>query len=91
MAVSIDDAEELPAVKEFLASQGFTGENLISKFGLDTKSNEEFELEGGLPLYKLYDREGELRHQFSLFPDGLENGVHIDELDEKIDQLLAES
>jgi hypothetical protein len=90
VTVSIDDADQMNDVKDFLAEQKAGGDNLISKFGLDTKSEEEFNIVGGLPLYKLYDRKGELRYQFSLFPDDLERGQHMDQLDARVAELLAE-
>ena len=51
-------------VLEFLTEQDATFENFIGTYGLGTEAIDAFEY-GEVPFYKLYDRTGELRHQFS--------------------------
>ena len=68
VSVSFDDPDESgrnPRSLEFLRQQGATFDNLLSRYGADTPSFQEFEIDGGgIPHYKLYDREGRLVHSF---------------------------
>lgn len=60
VSVSLDDPASRDAVLKFLHQQGATFTNLLSQHGLDDKSFEEFQIEGGaIPHYKIYDRQGE--------------------------------
>jgi len=89
VSLSIDFPEDEPQVREFLAAQGAEFQNLLSKFGASTKSAEAYDFDGGVPLYKLYDRAGNLRYQFSGAPETLENGEPIENLDKRVHELLA--
>ena len=83
------DPETRPAVLSFLEEQGAEFENYISVYGLGAESAEAFDYGGDLPFYKLYDRAGNLRHQFSGDPrDDIEP---VDDLDARVEELLAES
>ncbi len=68
MSVSMNEVEEEPQVREFLDQQeaGFT--NLLSKYGGGTEAIEAFELPGSVPCYRIYDRDGGLRHEFAVDP-----------------------
>ena len=90
ISLSIDDLHKEKTVREFLARQGATFDNLASKFGSGTESAEVFDLRGGVPLYKLYDRQGKLRYQFGGDPEGLEGGKPIDQIDRRVEELLKE-
>lgn len=88
ISLSIDEPGEREAVLTFLAEQNAAFENFIGTYGLGTEATEAFEYGGEVPFYKLYDRQGKLRHQFSGDPrDGIEP---IDMLDQRIEELLAE-
>lgn len=91
VSISTDDPEEEPQVRKFLAEQSATFENLLSEFGNGTKSADELDFDGGVPLYKLFDRQGKLRYQFSQFPEELENGQRMENVDERVKELLAEA
>ena len=90
ISVSVDDPEDEPAVVEFLTSQEATFDNVISKFGVDTQTAEEFGFRGDVPFFQLFDRSGKLRYQFTPLPDGLENGETLDKIDQRVAELLAE-
>ena len=65
MAVSLDDPDDLPGVQRFLAAQGATFENYLSRYGAGTKSLEAFGVGGGgLPVLRIYDHRGRLQKTF---------------------------
>ena len=89
ISLSIDDPAERDAVLEFLTEQDAAFENFIGTYGLGTEATDAFEYGGEVPFYKLYDRSGELRHQFSGDPrDDIEP---VETMDQRIAELLAES
>ena len=67
ISVSLDDPDESKdAALEFLQEQHADFTNLISSLGSGTESVEAFDIDGGgVPHYKLYDREGALIRKFS--------------------------
>jgi thiol-disulfide isomerase/thioredoxin len=88
ISLSIDEPGEREAVLTFLTEQNAAFENFIGTYGLGTEATEAFEYGGEVPFYKLYDRKGALRYQFSGDPrDGIEP---IDNMDQRIGELLAE-
>jgi len=89
ISVSHDAVESEDQVLAFLRSRGASFVNLLSQYGAGTESGKQFEIVGGgVPFYKLYDRTGELRHQFSAVPTG---GVEeLDAIDARVAELLAE-
>lgn len=89
ISVSLDEAEAEPATLAFLEESGANFDNLISRFGVSTRSAEEFGIRGDVPFYQLYDRTGRLRYQLSAEPDGLEHGQPLTELDQRVRELLA--
>jgi thiol-disulfide isomerase/thioredoxin len=63
ISVSMDEPEDQEKVLRFLREQGATFDNLISQYGVGEAGFTAFEIEGGaVPHYKVYDREGRLRH-----------------------------
>jgi len=91
VTLSMDEPKDQQAVERFLAEQGAAPySNLLTKYGAGTRSAEEFEMPGGVPLYKLYDRSGELRYQFGPFPEKLEHGEQVDQIENRVEELLAE-
>lgn len=83
IAVSFDEPESIDTVKSFLGRQdGVKFSNLISKDGGSPKSAEEFNFEGAVPHYRLYNRAGELVMAEDGMPDNLE---------QRIQELLAAS
>jgi thiol-disulfide isomerase/thioredoxin len=89
VSLSIDEPGEHEAVLTFLTEQNAAFENFIGTYGLGTEATDAFEYGGEVPFYKLYDRKGTLRYQFSGDP---RNGIEsIDNMDQRIAELLAES
>jgi thiol-disulfide isomerase/thioredoxin len=83
IAVSFDLLDDEPKVREFLAKQGADFENLISKHdSIGQKAWEDFDI-GPLPEYRLYGRQGKLNQKW-------EANAQPDELEKKIEELLAE-
>jgi len=89
IAVSVDDPESEDAVTKFLASQGVRFDTLISELGTGMATWEAFDLVGGVPFYKLYDRSGRLRYSFS-GNAGVVDVEPVDQIETRIRELLAE-
>jgi thiol-disulfide isomerase/thioredoxin len=87
---STDEPSEGDAVRQKLAEQGANFPALLTQFGNGTKTNDTFGVHG-VPQYKLYDRQGELRYQFAEGHGDLEHGEPLDNLDRRVAELLAES
>ena len=81
------DEEQAPAL-DFLKAQGADFDNLIIDAGLTVDGD--FGVKT-MPFYKLYDRKGELRYQFTPFPSPGEGFVSTDEMDQRVEELLAEN
>jgi thiol-disulfide isomerase/thioredoxin len=91
ITVSMDEPEDEAQVTRFLQKQRAECDNLIGKYGAGTEFADAFAIPGDVPFYKLYDRQGKLRYQFSADPDGIEFGEPLSRIDERINQLLAET
>lgn len=91
ISMSFDDSENHPNVLAFLKTQPGTTDNLLSVHGMSVESGVAFDVVGGaLPYYKLYDRTGKLRYQFTTNVEGLEGVLPIEELDKRVAELIAE-
>lgn len=65
ISVSMDDPDNLPAVRQFLTRQGATFPNFLSRDGAGPRSFETFGIDdGALPHFRLYDRQGSLLRKF---------------------------
>jgi thiol-disulfide isomerase/thioredoxin len=81
IAVSFDQLDDEPQVREFLTKQGAKFDNLLSKYdGVSQAAAIDFGVEA-LPQYRLYDRQGQLRAKWE---------GKSDEIEPKIQELLAE-
>lgn len=81
IAVSFDQLDDEPKVRDFLALQGADFENVLSKHdGVNQRAANDFDIEA-LPQYRLYDRTGKLRQKWE---------GKSDEIEPTIQQLLAE-
>lgn len=87
ITVSLDDPSEAEEVLTFLRSVGATVPNLISTWGAGTESLEQFGVPGGLPYYRLYDRQGQMRFQFG---EGAPPIEPLDQLPARLAELLDE-
>lgn len=68
VSVSLDEPEAEPQVQEFLRRNGASFDNLLSAYGGGVKAIDAFGLSGAVPCYRVYDRSGELRHEFAVDP-----------------------
>ena len=91
ISVSLDEPEDTEKVLNFLVKSDATFDNVISKFGFEEETGKEFEFPGQPPFYQLFDRDGKLRFQFSPDPADMENVESLEMLDQRVQQLLAES
>jgi thiol-disulfide isomerase/thioredoxin len=90
ISVSMNEPEEKESVLEFLQKYDAVFDNLLGKYGAGSEFVDAFALRGDLPFYKLYDRQGQLRRQFSSEPEGIENCEPIDQIDARVGELLSE-
>ena len=68
ISVSLDDPSEAARVREFLQEQEADFDNLLSEHGGGTEAVDAFGLPGSVPYYRVYDRSGELQHEFGVDP-----------------------
>ena len=91
VSMSFNDPDQQQEVAAFLEQQNAGFDHLITKFGASVESFAKFEIEGSaLPYYKLYDRTGKLRYQFCGDNTGLKDVLSVEELDKRLEELLAE-
>lgn len=67
VSVSMDDADAIDRVRDFLARQHAVFVNLLARGGSSDAAFSAFEL-NGLPEYRIYDRGGSLRRRFAVDP-----------------------
>jgi hypothetical protein len=85
MSMSFDDPEEKESALAFLRKQEARFDNFLSQYGAGTESVEKFDVEGGVPHYKIYDREGNLVTKLNNGPD---LNVTVELLDAEIRKVL---
>lgn len=86
ISVSLDDTDNEPQVRRFLATNRADFENFLSRYGTSPKSMEALNIPGGsLPHLKLYDRHGKIRHTFNA------GEFQPADVDRQVRQLLRES
>lgn len=90
VTVSIDDDDAHDDALKFLTSIGAQMTNLRSKWGASSESVARFEYGGEVPYYKLFDRQGKLRYQFSASADIDDTVEPIEDLNKRIEELLNE-
>jgi thiol-disulfide isomerase/thioredoxin len=90
VSVSMDEPSDEAKVLQFLRKQNARFDNVITTYGVGAEFADAFEIRGDVPFYKLYDRTGRLRYQFSADPSGLTGGERIDRIDQRVTELLAE-
>ncbi len=92
ISVSIDDLDEPEnqgQILTFLDENNAYFDNLISKFGSDEETTEGFDIPGGVPYFKVYGRQGKLRHSFVVDLAADKQFTHED-IEAKVKELLAE-
>ena len=80
IAVTFDEPAQEQAAREFLAKQGADFENLLSSYDAGPAAFEGFGIDL-VPHFRLYDRQGKLRHKWDAAPKDAE---------QRIEELLAE-
>ena len=91
IGLSFDSPDEKDGVLEYLKSVDATFDNVIEESGGDPELFNTYGIPGGLPFYKLYDRQGVLRYQFCPIIDGVEKGEPVEMIDQRVKELLAET
>jgi thiol-disulfide isomerase/thioredoxin len=64
VGISLDDQSDRVSVKSFLSMTNPAFPNYISRFGTSSQSVDTFNIEGGLPYLRLYDRQGKVLQSF---------------------------
>lgn len=90
ISVSLDDSSMKTSVVEFLKKHNARFDHLLSEYGAGTESMERFDIPGDLPFYRLLDRDGKVRFQFSLDPENLDNGKPVEQLSDRVRVMIAE-
>lgn len=85
ITVSLDDPESQSKIPQVLRAGGANMKNYVSAHGGSEKSMETFQIEGGLPHYQLYDREGNLHRTFAT---GQEN-IDVEEISRAVASLVG--
>lgn len=91
ITVSMDEPEDEAKVVALLDKMGAAGRHLLTRYGAGTAFAEAFDIPGDVPFYRLYDRTGKLRYQFSASPDSGRGTLPLDELDQHVAELLADN
>jgi len=87
IGLSFDEPSDVAAVQKFLAEKGATFDNLISKVGAQESSADEFDFDGALPHYVIFDRTGNLAKRLS--PSDPTIPFRPDMIDAAVEELLA--
>ena len=87
LTVSLNEPDEEPQVRDFLARHGARFENLLSKYGSGVESIKQFDLPGPIPCYRLYDRSGKLHREFAVDPRATRQFT-LEDIEAAIVQLL---
>jgi thiol-disulfide isomerase/thioredoxin len=87
ISVSFDEPEDQDKALKFLRQQEARFENFLTVYGAGTEGTEAFEIDGGVPHYKIYDRQGNIAASLSPGPD---LKITLELLDNEIRQVLQE-
>jgi thiol-disulfide isomerase/thioredoxin len=88
--VNVNAPNAAESTVEFLKShQAGVATNLISQYDGAAQSMEAFDIPSGIPCYRIYDRQGQLRHTFTVDPTA-KRQYTLQDLDSAAEQLLAE-
>jgi thiol-disulfide isomerase/thioredoxin len=68
LSVSMNAPAEEEQVRGFLASNGASFDNFLSKYTSGVEAAKAFELPGPIPCYRVYDRTGKMHRQFAIDP-----------------------
>jgi thiol-disulfide isomerase/thioredoxin len=89
VSMALDDADAKEDVLGFLKEQGATFDNLMCSFGGADESYNAYEIPGAaLPYFRIYDREGTLKHTFGYDAEN-DKGVDETEVHKAVEALIA--
>lgn len=89
VSMALDDADSQEDVLAFLKEQGATFDNLMCSFGGNDESYEAYDIPGSaLPYFRIYDREGTLKHTFGYDAEN-DQGVDEAEVHKALEALIA--
>ncbi len=89
ISMALDDADAKEDVHDFLKEQGATFDNLMCSFGGSDESYNAYEIPGSaLPYFRIYDREGTLKHTFGYDAEN-DQGVDEAEVHKAVEALIA--
>ena len=89
VSMALDDADAKEDVLGFLKEQGATFDNLMCSFGGADESYNAYEIPGAaLPYFRIYDREGTLKHTFGYDAEN-DKGVDEAEVHKAVEALIA--
>ena len=89
VSIALDDADAKEDVLDFLKEQGATFDNLMCSFGGADESYNAYEIPGAaLPYFRIYDREGTLKHTFGYDAEN-DQGVDEAEVHKSVEALIA--
>ena len=86
VTICLDDPEKKSQILDVLRAKEATTDNYISRHGGSAKSMELFNIEGGLPHYQLYNREGKLHRTFAT---GQEN-INVEAITQAVESLVEQ-
>lgn len=89
VSISFDDPDVKDSVIGYLTKQGAHFDNLLCETGASTASMDAFEIDGGLPWYVLYDRDGKVAYRFSDAASDPEKVEPTDQIDIRVRELVA--
>jgi len=89
VTLCMDDVSNREAAMAVLKSVDANVDNLLSKWGASTASTDQFKIDSALPYYKLYDRDGKLRYQFSGVADASAAVAPLTQLEPRVEELLS--
>jgi thiol-disulfide isomerase/thioredoxin len=88
VSVSIDDADEIERVRTFLAERKATFDNVLADAGSSNATANAFDLDAGVPQYRVYDRSGQLLRSFAVDPEA-EKQFTPDDVEQAVRQALG--
>jgi len=90
ISMSCDKPDNEEPVLKFLQRKNSRIQNLRTDSGASA-TFEQYDIRGGIPFYKLYDRKGKLRYEFGSDQSRPEDHTEpIDKMESRIEELLAE-
>lgn len=89
ISLSCDNPEQRSQVEAFLRKRNATIENLLTTLDI-TATFDGFDIRGGIPFYKLYDRTGKLRYEFNGAPRPEDHTEPIEQLEVRLRELIDE-